>query len=60
MTWLARAATGKSDEISPALTPVAEAAFQKRHAAGHGVLQELPDLTVVYEGRDTNEKASLG
>ena len=37
-TWLARAATGKSDGISPALIPSPETKFHHRHAASRSVL----------------------
>ena len=40
--------------------PVAETAFHERHAGSDGVLQELPDLSVVYEGRDAHQKTSWG
>jgi hypothetical protein len=34
---------------------IAETAFHKRYAASQCVLQELPDLRVVYQRRDTHE-----
>jgi hypothetical protein len=38
--------------------PVAEAAFHERYAACGGVLQKLPDLSVVHERRDAHHQAS--
>ena len=57
-TWLARAATGKSGGISPALIPIAETAFHQLHGGIGRLLQELPDLSVVHERRDAHEKTS--
>ena len=44
----------------PRADRVAEPAFHQRHAASDGILQELPDLSVVYEGRDAYQKTSWG
>jgi hypothetical protein len=57
VTWVARAATGKSDGISPALIP-----SRKRRstsaAARDRVLQEPLNLSVVHKRRDAHEKTA--
>ena len=60
VTWIARAATGKSDGISPALIPSRKRRFHQRRAARDRVLQELPDLSVVHKRRDAHEKTAPG
>ena len=59
-TWLARTATGKSDGISPALIPSQKRRSTSASAASYGVLQELPDLSVVHERRDAHQKTPRG
>jgi hypothetical protein len=39
---------------------VAETALHQRRGGGYGVLHELPDLGIVHERRNTNEKTPRG
>ena len=60
VTWIARAATGKSDGISPALIPSRKRRSTSAAPPATRALQEPLNLSVVHKRRDAHQKAASG
>ncbi len=60
VTWLARAATGKSGGMSPTRIPSGNGAPPAAAPPRDRALQEPPNLSVVHKRRDAHQKAPPG